>query len=416
MPLNPSFYARQCGPILLRLIVVPLAAWLCLFLSMPVQAQNVCATQASAVNPGSRSGSDANMKDPGGIGGTGMVASNPVFGEGGIGGTGIVGVITGFASICVNGIEVHYDETTPVWDNGQTGSASQLEVGQVVAVTATDDSAQITARGISMVHTIVGPVSALDVAKGHLQVVGQEVSVLESVDLAVLHTGDWVRVSGYRTANGAVMASRVDPFSVQATEQLVQVRGPVCVLQGNAVMVGDTQIDLASLALPKGLAVGQELWVSGMWSGGVLHARQIAVNPTMEGLGHVNKVVLEGYVHQFSEHEISLGFQSLKLAQGVQIVGGTKAELAVNRRVQISGRVEMDQRITVERIELKSAASRIGIAGSAVMGGAGGMGSSGNMGGSGGSSSSVSMGGSGGRSSSGSMGSSGGMGKSGGMK
>ncbi|WPC68602.1 DUF5666 domain-containing protein [Rhodoferax ferrireducens] len=413
MPSNPSFYARQGGPTLLRLIVVPLAAWLCLFLPMPVQAQNVCATQASPVNPGSRSGVAAIMKDPGGIGGTGMVASKPLFGEGGIGGTGIVGVITGFASICVNGIEVHYDEKTPVRDNGQSGSASQLAVGQVVAVTATEDGAQITARGISMIHTIVGPVSALDVAKGHLEVVGQEVSALESVDLTVLHTGDWVRVGGYRTANGAVMASRVDPFSVQATEQLAQVRGPVSVLQGNTVMVGDTQIDLASLALPHGLAVGQELWVSGMWNDGVLHARQIAVNPTMEGLGHVNKVVLEGYIHQLSENEIGLGFQSLKLAQGVHMVGGTKAELAVNRRVQISGRVETDQRITVDRIEFKGSTSKSSMAGSAVMnsaGGTGGTGSSGSMGGSGG------MGGSSGSGSSGGMGGSGGMGKSGGMK
>jgi hypothetical protein len=43
----------------------------------------------------------------GGVGGTGLQA-------GGVGGTGIVGTITGFGSVCVNGLEVEYDHSTPV--------------------------------------------------------------------------------------------------------------------------------------------------------------------------------------------------------------------------------------------------------------------------------------------------------------
>src|SRR5690349_21550179 len=64
-------------------------------------------------------------KHPGGIGGTGAVAGG-VGGtgigsesdNGGIGGTGIVGTITGFASICVNGLEVHFNNDVPVSENG----------------------------------------------------------------------------------------------------------------------------------------------------------------------------------------------------------------------------------------------------------------------------------------------------------
>ncbi|UUZ77687.1 DUF5666 domain-containing protein [Polaromonas sp. P1(28)-13] len=76
------------------------------------------------------------------LGGTGIS-------EGGIGGTGIVGVITGFASICVNGVEVHFDAGTPVSDNGQPGSARQLAVGQVVAVRAAGAGAEVSARNIA---------------------------------------------------------------------------------------------------------------------------------------------------------------------------------------------------------------------------------------------------------------------------
>lgn len=49
-----------------------------------------------------------------GIGGTGISADSGIGGTGqqaqeGIGGTGIIGVITGFASVCVNGLEILYD-------------------------------------------------------------------------------------------------------------------------------------------------------------------------------------------------------------------------------------------------------------------------------------------------------------------
>jgi len=60
----------------------------------------------------------------GGVGGTGDAAYGGVGGtgapgsEGGIGGTGIVGTITGFASVCVSGVEVHYDEAVPLAENG----------------------------------------------------------------------------------------------------------------------------------------------------------------------------------------------------------------------------------------------------------------------------------------------------------
>ena len=150
---------------------------------------NVCATQASLVNPAIGSGlggtgavaaapglggtgSPLAQRDPGGIGGTGMMATKPTFGEGGIGGTGIVGVITGFASICVNGLEIQYDPSTPVWDNGQRSSTRQLEVGQVVSVTVTETGKQIKARSIGTVHAVVGTVAAYDPVKGTLQVLG----------------------------------------------------------------------------------------------------------------------------------------------------------------------------------------------------------------------------------------------------
>src|SRR3954466_4498615 len=100
----------------------------CAWLAFAAQAPAFAACEAGGIG-----GTGARAE--GGIGGTGVQA------EGGIGGTGVIaggelgliGVITGFGSICVNGVEVHYDSTTPVTVNGQPGAADALALGQTVA-------------------------------------------------------------------------------------------------------------------------------------------------------------------------------------------------------------------------------------------------------------------------------------------
>jgi hypothetical protein len=74
-----------------------------------------------------------------GIGGTGAPAEVQVAivtADRGIGGTGIIGVVTGFASICVDGLEVAYDATSAVDIEGTTADPSQVRVGEVVAIEA----------------------------------------------------------------------------------------------------------------------------------------------------------------------------------------------------------------------------------------------------------------------------------------
>ncbi|MBS0423316.1 MAG: hypothetical protein JSR71_02575 [Proteobacteria bacterium] len=86
-------------------------------------AKDNCDTQASLINPASLAQS--------GIGETGNTADND-----GIGGTDIIGTITGFASICVNGIEIHYDKHTAISVDGRGATLGELAVGQVIAVRA----------------------------------------------------------------------------------------------------------------------------------------------------------------------------------------------------------------------------------------------------------------------------------------
>jgi len=165
--------------------------------------------------------------EPGGMGGTGM------RGDGGIGGTGIraegdvgiIGIITGFGSICVNGVEVEYDAATPISSDGAPAAASALALGQLVAVRAVGSGAQARAREIRILDALVGRAEAVDPAAGEFQVGNQRVrlaasTVLEpNVSLAEL-AGRSVRVSGLWRADGSLAATRIQrapPSSSGAT-------------------------------------------------------------------------------------------------------------------------------------------------------------------------------------------------------
>uniref|UniRef100_UPI0025F4BB01 DUF5666 domain-containing protein n=1 Tax=Polaromonas sp. UBA4122 TaxID=1947074 RepID=UPI0025F4BB01 len=351
----------------------------------PVYAQNVCNTTASSVNPATL--------EPG-IGGTGspvsgtlrawwqaltkgtvragsadsasqhVVASRPGIGgtgissdNGGIGGTGIVGVITGFASICVNGVEVHYDASTPVFSDGRAAMARELAVGQVVAVRASGAGAQVAARNIAVLHAVVGPVSRVDLTTGQLELLGQTVRADDPGDLSNLKSGDWVQVSGYRLSSGEVAASRIEPIAARAQAQIT---GQIGRVDASGFMLYGARIRLDKLSLPSGAVPGTEVAVRGSWDGISLIARGIEIDPTRHGVGRVDNVVLEGYVHALRGSELSLGNNVMTLAPNVQISGSSGSPLAVDQRVQVSGRVGADQRITVDRVDVRGEGSGSG--------------------------------------------------------
>jgi hypothetical protein len=232
-------------------------------------------------------GAPARACDPGGIGGTGI---DP----GGIGGTGqraeaeigVLGIITGFASICVNGIEVHYDPATPVSLNGEPASSAALGVGQLVAVRAVGSGNQARAREIDIVDAAVGPVTAIESAGELLQVQGRRVRVdaatvlgsgLSRQQLAAARIGEGMRVSGLREPDGTILATRVEaaaPNARPAGSEPVEpglgrfvVQGIIADVQPRAVRVGTTTF-AAAPELGAQLARGQIVRIAGRAEGG----------------------------------------------------------------------------------------------------------------------------------------------------
>lgn len=284
----------------------------------------------------------------GGIGGTGNTVDNS-----GIGGTGIVGTITGFASVCVNGVEIHYDPSTPVSVDGKPSTLRELAVGQIIAAHAVGADRELTARNIAVMHAVVGPISILNSETRQMHVLGQTVHVAQAGQhdhLFNLKAGDWVQVSGHRLPGGIVMASRIDAIAPQAE---AKINGHVTGIVADGFEINGTRIHQDPKSSAIALTPGMEVQVAGRWEGTHIKAQHIQPEPTRHNLGNVERVVIEGYVHAIDGKELTVSNRIITVDSGTQLSAYGKDELRLGQRIQISGRVGSDQRIIAEHIDTK---------------------------------------------------------------
>ncbi len=224
-----------------------------------------------------------------GIGGTGAPPVQSA--DRGIGGTGIIGVITGFASVCVAGEEVALPASLPATIDGQPGSLDDLRAGQVVAVQADGQGDSLLAREIVVRHVVIGPVQST--GDGVLVVLGQKIVVGDARGSAASATpGQFVAVSGFREPGGVIFATRIDP----APPGPVLLRGELTRLYGVS-RIGSQTVRLPDTAVPSGFPVV----VTGRMKGDILVAdsvaRDIADESPVAYFGPaVSNFVVEGYV------------------------------------------------------------------------------------------------------------------------
>lgn len=283
-------------------------------------------------------------KRPGGIGGTGAVAGG-VGGtgisndNGGIGGTGIVGTITGFASICVNGVEVHFNKNVPVSENGIATSSTRLAIGQVVAVQAFNSRRGLEAGRISILHAYEGPLTALPRDSMSMRVMGQPVRLAKGAQVAAdLRPGDPVRVSGLRDARGEVVASRID-------------RAPG-LKEASAIGPVDRSGYLQGIKLRNHSGPAREMLVRGHWSGRELDVSQSRPDPSLPFIGRAHNAVIEGLVQSRQDRHLVVGGFNVTLAGDTVFVGVQASELALDRRVRINGVFTGAWEVQATRIEL----------------------------------------------------------------
>ena len=210
-----------------------------------------------------------------GIGGTGHQPQSGIGGTGqkllkGIGGTGqklaILGVVTGFASICVNGEEVHFEDNTSVTVNGEPANTSSLAVGQIVSIAADKTPKGWTAFSISTNDAVSGSVTKFT-APNRAMIAGQIVNLPRELAAGAgkeqLAVGQNLRVQGLRLSNGEILATSA---TLTNSRQIV-ISGPVQKLANGLLGIGGVEV---GNLVPDLAVVGQHTSVTGFMAGSTL--------------------------------------------------------------------------------------------------------------------------------------------------
>ena len=295
----------------------------------PVGAAATCAAAPAHL-------ATAGIDPVGGVGGTGRGADP---GEGGIGGTGIIGTVTGFASVCVNGVEVHYDNKVPVAENGRASSVAALAVGQVVALDAAQGRLGLTARRIEVVHALEGPVTRS--GAGRLEVMGAPVLPADPSARSgaeALRPGDWAQVSGHRDETGRWVATRVAKIEPR----------PEVTLQGVADQEG--RFAGVRLAIDSTVAAGATRLVRGVWQAGVtdnagrVQVRESVASPAALIVERADRVIVETRIREVRDGRARSGHPEIDATL-------TGRPVREGDLIRIRGHRASDGRIVADRLE-----------------------------------------------------------------
>jgi len=304
----------------------------------------VSSDRALSLNEGSGIGGTghAQNQDGRGTGGTGHGDGSGMGGTGhgdgnGSGGTGIEGFITGFGSVCVNGLEVEYKESAlpPGLDH--------LAVGQRVQIDAIGHGNMLLAREIRVKYVVVGPVQHVNPSTGHIQVLGQNVK-LATASAGNLAIGNRVKISGLSTGPGNMIAYQVEPAG-QTPDTLT---GTVESISGKQAKVAGVNVILSG---SQRLLVGQEVNLQGNFSNGHLDVANVKPEGIAGFAGGVTRVVLQDTVRSINGNTIRLGPDVMRIDSATRVEGG---ELRPGQLLRVNASVEARGVVRAERIVIES--------------------------------------------------------------
>lgn len=145
-----------------------------------------------------------------GLGGSGVSSEDRGLGGSGMR-AGIIGVVTGFASLCVNGYEVELDGGSVVTIEGHPATPADIHLGQLVVIEAEEADGKLRAASVDVRLAAMGPVSAISDDRKTLTLLGQTVRLADTPGARTenLAPGDWVAVSGLRAPDTVIEGTSV---------------------------------------------------------------------------------------------------------------------------------------------------------------------------------------------------------------
>jgi mono/diheme cytochrome c family protein len=285
----------------------------------------------------------------------------------------VTGAISGFGSVIVNGVRYESDSATVTLE-GHPGTVGQLKVGEVIHLKAEIDAqGNSHAKAIDQERLAQGTVQAVDVAAGTLTIAGQvihvdnETSFDDSIpggSLAGIAVGERIEVHGFASASGEARATRLE--KADAGDNEVELTGPVSLLDTVAkrFTIGSQVVDYSTATLERfpasGPVAGDIVEVKGttMLADGALKA--VKVQREEGGLdGHSGDGgELEGLVTRFvSATDFDVAGQQVTTTGSTSFVGGTAADLKLDVKVEVEGKLDASGALVAAKVVFKRASS-----------------------------------------------------------
>lgn len=287
------------------------------------------------------------------------------------------GVITGFGSVFINGVEYETDGTTFVVD-GEEGDESLLKLGMVITLTGTDDNDGTgNAVKVEFEDEVEGIVIANNYAvDGTLNVMGLTIhtsddTVFESnevdiLDLSMVAAGNVVEVSGYSSDDSSVLATRIEVKKAAHVDgDEIEVKGIISGLTDTTFYIGDMMIDYTTAVLDDDLSMGLE---NGMlvdvesesgFDNSILLASEIELKSLTGKREHVyddddEKVEVEGLITSVtSATEIAVNGAPVILDANTFFIHGDAATALVGLKVKVVGMVNAEGNLVAEKVVYK---------------------------------------------------------------
>jgi hypothetical protein len=268
--------------------------------------------------------------------------------SGGGGGFIARGVITGFGSIFVNGIEITTSGAT-IRVDGAGAIEADLKVGQVVEVQGTlnSDGLSGTASTITFDDDVEGPIAAVGPDGQTLVVLGQTIRLTSTtvlargdvpLDLIDLAPGILVEVSGFADSSGAIIATRIER---RFTPSQLEVSGRIGGLDivDRLLSINALIVDYSGATVTGALANGACVEAKGAGStSGTLAASSVQVKACGVESASNDRGDIEGIITRFaSAKDFDVGGQRVTTDSATTFSQGGASDLRLDLKVEVEG-------------------------------------------------------------------------------
>jgi len=299
------------------------------------------------------------------------------------------GVITGFGSVFVNGVEYQSTNST-VKVNGVDGTENDLALGMVVKVkgSVNSDGVTGTATDIEFNDETEGTLMAINLTSGvgTINVMGQTVNVDASTvfksDVASITTidmmqvGNIVEVSGYSNGTGTIYATRIEVKKMAHTAgEVIEVKGKINSLDTTAMtfILGDPTgsyitVDYSNANLTNfptsGIADGQFVEVASTSdvSGNTLAATKVEMQNADNKHVDANMgddLQLEGVVTaDLANNQFMLNDQTVVVDPTMtEVENGALTDIVMGAKLEVEGQLDADGNLVASDISFREQAS-----------------------------------------------------------